>query len=505
MGPTGETGTFTDWQDVTVKPALPSGSVRISEGSVNATRTAQGSCGGEDCYDLAYQIEGLGGGPYTLECWFNGKRIWSGSWSGRASTGCYFWHPFSGTVRVVVDGVASNTINVSTRSSQRPPDPPNGVRLAEGDGKIEVLWQAASANGAPVTGYTVSWTGGSQGQRRLGASARSHTITGLTNGASYTVSVVAHSAVGDSRAAALAAFPKAAARVPDVPRGLSLAAGDGEIEVSWRASSANGSPVTGYLVAWSDGTVVGGKTVSASARRYTITGLRDGVRYEVEVVAQSSAGTSPPATAHVTTRAAVTASAPDAPSRPTLRDDDGSVLVSWSAPDDNGAAIDRYEVRHRRSGRSSWSDWDGSGSSRRLRITGTSAGATYEVGVRARNSEGWGPWSSTATLTTQQARTSNPQLTVRRGSLKTDSGTCPAARRCRWVTGAGSGWPADEQFWIKCGTFVDTSRNIPVRYRDRFVDANGNLSWGESICYSNFAHSIEVWTSSGVRKTVNVQ
>ena len=506
VGPNGEAGKFTDWEAVTVKPRATS-SVRIAEGSANATRTANGQCSGRDCRDLQYTIDGLGSGPYTLECWFNDQQLWSGAWSGNASTGCYYSAAFGGTIHVVVDGVQSNTLTVTAkRAAASPPGEPPNFAVAARDRQLSLSWEASASNGSPVTGYTVGWSGGGvSDSRRLGPSARSHTITGLTNGVGYTVSVVAHSAVGDSRAAALAAFPKAAARVPDAPRGLSLAAGDGEIEVSWRASSANGSPVTGYLVAWSDGTVVGGKTVSASARRYTITGLRDGVRYEVEVVAQSSAGTSPPATAHVTTRAAVTASAPDAPSRPTLRDDDGSVLVSWSAPDDNGAAIDLYEVRHRRSGRSSWSDWDGSGSSRRLRITGTSAGATYEVGVRAHNSEGWGPWSSTATLTTQQARTSNPQLTVRRGSLKTDSGTCPAARRCRWVTGAGSGWPADEQFWIKCGTFVDTSRNIPVRYRDRFVDANGNLSWGESICYSNFAHSIEVWTSSGVRKTVNVQ
>ena len=67
-----------------------------------------------------------------------------------------------------------------------------------------------------------------------------------------------------------------------------------------------------------------------------------------------------------------------------------------------------------------------------------------------------------------------------------------------------SDWPAGEQFWIKCGNFVDTSRNIGANYRDRFVDSSGNLSWGESICYSAGGHTVEVWTQSGVRKTVPI-
>ena len=98
----------------------------------------------------------------------------------------------------------------------------------------------------------------------------------------------------------------------------------------------------------------------------------------------------------------------------------------------------------------------------------------------------------------------DPTLSVRRGSVRTDNDTCPASAGCRWVVGSGSDWPAGEQFWIKCGNFVDTSRNIGANYRDRFVDSSGNLSWGESICYSAGGHTVEVWTQSGVRKTVPI-
>ena len=99
----------------------------------------------------------------------------------------------------------------------------------------------------------------------------------------------------------------------------------------------------------------------------------------------------------------------------------------------------------------------------------------------------------------------DPTLDVRRGSVMVDNDSCPASAACRWVIGSGSGWPAGEQFWIRCGNFVDTSRNIPVTYRDRFVDSQGNLTgWGEQICYSSGRHTVEVWTQSGVRKTVTI-
>ncbi len=108
-----------DWSlsvRVTLPPPVVS-SVVISEGPVNASRTSAGSCSGNDCYDLAYDIRNLGGGPYTLECWFNGSRAWRGQWSGRASTGCYYSAAFSGSAYVVIDDVKSNTLSISAKAS----------------------------------------------------------------------------------------------------------------------------------------------------------------------------------------------------------------------------------------------------------------------------------------------------------------------------------------------------------------------------------------------------
>ena len=426
----------------------PSGSVRISEGAVNASRTSKGQCSGRDCHDLRYTISGLGSGPYATECWFNGQRQpdRSFNWSGNASTGCYYSAAFAGTVHVVIDGVRSNTLSVAAKqaavqtdepdrvgrpavtagdghvtvswtapasngapiveydvladggnsgvsvitgtygatsitvtgltngvaysvqvrarnsvgwgdwssaaranpeAAAQPPDPPRNLSVSAGDGQVAVSWDASSANGSPVTGYTVSWSGSDEnGSRRLGASADSFTVPSLTNGLGYTVSVAARSAAGNSAAVSLAAFPKAAARVPDAPRSLSLKPGDGQIKVSWRASRENGSPVTGYVVAWSDGSRVGGTTLSASADDYTIPNLRNGSRYDVEVSAQSRAGAGPAATGRATPEAAaLEVTVPCAPRSVSAVGGDGWMDVSWSPPSRDGcAAVSGYVV-----------------------------------------------------------------------------------------------------------------------------------------------------------------
>ncbi len=491
VGPNGEAGTFSDWENVTVGRAKPTGSVWISDGPVNAARTASGSCSGRDCHDLRYTISGLGSGPYATECWFNGRRRpdRSFNWSGNASTGCYYSAAFAGTVHVVIDGVRSNTVTVAAKqavvqtdepdrvgrpavtagdgqvtvswtapasngapileydvfvdgsdasintgtsgtlsttvprltngvtyevqvrarnsvgwgdwslaaratpeAAAQPPDAPN-VSVSARDGQLVVSWDASSANGSPVTGYTVSWSGSDKnGSRRLGASARSFTVPSLTNGAGYTVSVVARSAAGNSAPASLAGFPKAAARVPDAPRSLSLEAGDGQIKVSWLGSRENGAAVTGYVVAWTDGVIVGGKTLSASRRDYTITNLSNGSRYDVEVVAKSRAGTSPAATGRATPEAAASpeleVTVPCAPRSVSAVGGDGWMDVSWSPPSRDGcAAVSGYVV-----------EWSGIEEGSRT-VQGTSirisrlSPSWYSVHVAAVNSVGRSEYS----------------------------------------------------------------------------------------------------------------
>lgn len=87
------------------------------------------------------------------------------------------------------------------------PRAPTGLTATAGDAKIRVAW-AAPESATGVTGYTATAT--PLGDATLRATAPLCTtesttcdITGLTNGQSYRISVLAHSAVGDSDATVL--------------------------------------------------------------------------------------------------------------------------------------------------------------------------------------------------------------------------------------------------------------------------------------------------------------
>ncbi len=96
-----------------------------------------------------------------------------------------------------------------------------------------------------------------------------------------------------------------------------------------------------------------------------------------------------------------------APPRPALTPGNEKLEVSWTAPaDDRGSAITAYDVRHIRTdaedrAEANWTDvdtaWVTGGGALAYAITGLTNGVSYDVQVRAVNSESDGPWSPTAT------------------------------------------------------------------------------------------------------------
>ena len=68
---------------------------------------------GETCWNLRYEYIGTWKQPpYTLECWVDGQQGDVFSWSGRETTGCYYWG--AGTAQVVIDDVRSNQLTIPT-------------------------------------------------------------------------------------------------------------------------------------------------------------------------------------------------------------------------------------------------------------------------------------------------------------------------------------------------------------------------------------------------------
>lgn len=127
---------------------------------------------------------------------------------------------------------------------------------------------------------------------------------------------------------------------------------------------------------------------------------------------------------------------PSAPGAPTFSSvTTSSLKASWSAPSSNGGApIEEYQVRlSTTSGFSSSTPINTS--SRSATFTGLDPNRTYYVKVRAKNSEGWGPYSSTRSVSTLMATPSAPRIAPGVSSITTSSMVVTSADILNWGGG----------------------------------------------------------------------
>ena len=326
-----------------------------------------------------------------------------------------------------------------------PPSPPTDVAAIGLDGEILVKWSPPfDDGGVPLTGYRIEYRDGSVTEPLGPTSNHSYRIGGLTNGVAYVVSVRAENTVGTSEAATASAVPQleeVSGTVPGPVVDLTATGANREIRVNWSQPFDDGGiELTGYSVLYRP---EGGDwerwTHSGRSTSAIITGLTAGTDYEVEVTAQNIIGHGKSEYAGASTEEdqCTAAAGEHRHGRQDLCHPDHS----WSAPNPPPCLVGQSR---------DYAYHDPNDNDRH--ITRTVAACSVEL-----------------------------VLSVWRGDGVVDDRICPVSAGCRWIVGSGSGWPAGEQFWIKCGNNVNTRENVPVPYRDRFVDSAGNLSWGQSI------------------------
>jgi len=261
------------------------------------------------------------------------------------------------------------------------PAAPTGVTAVGLNASAMVSWTAANANGATITGYTVSSTpaGGS-----CSVVATTCVVTGLTNGMAYTFTVTATNSYGTSPVSLTSPAVTPMMMMPAAPTAVSTLSSNGKITTHWTASVTNGSTITGYLVTVSQGTTT--KTCQTTSLTCSVIGLPNGKTYSVSVLALSSAGNSPAAT--VSTKLVGTPSAVGLGGY--VRTSGGFILTLRPASNNGGLAIKLYQ--YSLDGGHSWKA-SKSGTSLKLVASGLAHGARYLVMVRAVNAAGGGTHS----------------------------------------------------------------------------------------------------------------
>ena len=246
--------------------------------------------------------------------------------------------------------------------------------------------------------------------------ALEYTVDSLTNGVGYDVQVRAVNVAGDgSWSAAISGTPQTVTAAPTID---SVTPGDETLTVSWSAPADDGgSAITSYDVRYIRSDALDKADDSWTERdsiwtsgdlEYTLSGLTNGVGYDVQVRAVNDAGDGPwSATAADTPR-----TTPGAPTIDVISPGNYALSITWSAPaEDGGSAITSYDLRYIRSDATdrsddSWTVREGIWSSGLLQyglneLTGfdLSSGVRYEVQVRAVNAVGNGSWSASETGT----------------------------------------------------------------------------------------------------------
>ena len=243
-----------------------------------------------------------------------------------------------------------------------------------------------TSGGATITSYTVTAADSTNppgGQTQSGSTSPI-TVSGLTNGDSYTFTVTATNSVGTGAASAAsnAVVPDS---VPATPAAPTATAGDQSATVDWIAPNDGGSDITGYVITPYIGATAQTPIDVGDVTTDNVTGLTNGTTYTFTVAATNSVGTG---LASAASNAVTPATVPDTPSTPTATAHNASATVNWVAPNDEGASITGYVITPY-IGATAQTPVD-VGAVTTDNVTGLTNGTTYTFTVAATNSVGTG-------------------------------------------------------------------------------------------------------------------
>jgi hypothetical protein len=183
------------------------------------------------------------------------------------------------------------------------PGAPTSVVGVRGNQSVDLTWTAPVSNGGhAISDYTIEYRAGSGSWNTFAhsaSSATSITVTGLTNGTSYTFRVSSVTDMGSSAASTVSGSVTPLG-TPAAPTSFSATYGNTNSALTWTAPSDNGgSVITDYTIEYSSNGGSSWSTFSHSASTatsITITGLTNGVAYSYRVSAVNAIGTGAGAT-----------------------------------------------------------------------------------------------------------------------------------------------------------------------------------------------------------------
>ena len=211
-------------------------------------------------------------------------------------------------------------------TSASTPSAPTSLSATAGDGQATISFTPGSDGGSAITNYKYSTDGTNYTALSPTDSSSPVTISGLTNGTSYTIYLKAVNANGDS--AASSSVTVTPSSTPSAPTSLSATAGDGQATISFTPGSDGGSAISNYKYS-TDGTTYTALSPTDSSSPVTIPGLTNGTSYTIYLKAVNANGDSAASSSVTVTPVAPPVSNPVAPQ---VSNNDSSDPVGYFKP-----------------------------------------------------------------------------------------------------------------------------------------------------------------------------
>ncbi len=331
--------------------------------------------------------------------WKNHIRLEGGSADVGAMTYPPFYSMVGGTLQTSV--AERDSYKASVPNTQ--PDAPTSVSaVAVGTSGATVSFAAPAYTGkSPITSYTVI---SSPGGIRVTGGSSPISITGLNSQYTYTFTVIARNAEGNSPESELSNVITLVT-VPSSPRNVVATRGNvgGQAIISFDAPlSDGGDTITSYIVTTSPGNT----TTSGSSSPITISGLTNGTSYTFTIVAKNSVGDSESATSN----SVIPATVPSAPVIQSIVPGNGQVTITMQPCNivricGGGLPITSYTATSSPGGITT------SGSSP-LIITGLTNGTAYTFSVTATNAVGNSAETISASVTPVNTSLPSPPIAL---------------------------------------------------------------------------------------------